>query len=526
MPAASMTSAARLISNPNFKSGWGAVLTPQTNEVIRSVKKEADGMYRLQTARDRPVSPTSIYTALFWEARNFRKPTIVYTPAVDDELQLFSEEGKGFDKARKEIRKKTSDNVDGSNFHFHPIFNYMRDCRFTLWPIHLPVQDVWVTVIMQIGDISTNVQELYTRFDREVVTCAIVDPFPNERDDRQYFVKERLAEILEEGRIYLPDSAMIESFTTEDVREAWETGHVAYAVCREFIRRLRVLNYQQDCGRVVNTDLLWTEFEEHHDIDSYRESMMAACAHRTIRNSGYHVRMALEVPSEKSNYNPDDLNPFFEDLPDEWFTTSKKKSTSKSQAKTSKKDESITVRASTPASEHESDMSQLHDSESDGHGSEDAEVEADADIEANAEANAEIDAEVDVEAEAEAGPVVENDVYTPTNPAFDGHDTPAESPVLESIEVEEPEEPEEPHAHEVVVTDIDQGLEEQGNTSLGLVTPEPSREATPTPVTAMQPTVEDEEEPSRLPTLKRKLDDDDDDAEQPPTKRTKIEDFE
>lgn len=92
MPAAPMTSAARLISNPNFKSGWGAVLTPKTNEVIRSVKKEADGMYRLQTARDRPISATSIYTALFWEARNFRKPSIVFTPAVDDELQLFSEE--------------------------------------------------------------------------------------------------------------------------------------------------------------------------------------------------------------------------------------------------------------------------------------------------------------------------------------------------------------------------------------------------------------------------------------------------
>ncbi|KAI1658640.1 hypothetical protein F4813DRAFT_40272 [Daldinia decipiens] len=497
MPAAPMTSAARLISNPNFKSGWGAVLTPKTNEVIRSVKKEADGMYRLQTARDRPISPTSIYTSLFWEARNFRKTSIVFTPAVDDELQLFSEEGKGFDKARKEIRKKASDNIDDASFH--PLFKSMRDCRFTLWPIHLPVQDVWVTVILQIGEISTNFQESSTRFDREVVACAIVDPLPNDRDDRRHFIKERLAEILEDGCIYLPDSAMIESFTTEDVYEAWETGHVAYAICREFIRRLKVLNYQEDCGRAVNTDLLWTAFEEHFDIDSYRESMMASCAHRTIRNSGYLVRMALEVPSEKSNYNPDSLNAFFEDQPDEWFTKPKAKPTSKARAKPSQKGESITALATAPASEHGSEVSQPNDPESDGNGS---------------------------DQDTDADPVPESDVYTSTEPVLDGHDKPLESPVLESIEAEEP------HAYAAVVTDSDQGLQEQGNTCQDLSIPELSREATPVPVVEMQATPEEAEPgcstPASTPAsspAKRKLDELDD-AEQPPTKRVKIEDAE
>ncbi|KAI1651079.1 uncharacterized protein F4817DRAFT_326671 [Daldinia loculata] len=494
MPAAPMTSAARLISNPNFKSGWGAVLTPKTNEVIRSVKKEADGMYRLQTARDRPISATSIYTALFWEARNFRKPSIVFTPAVDDELQLFSEEGKGFDKARKEIRRMASDNINDASFH--PLFKSMRNCRFTLWPIHLPVQDVWVTVILQIGGISTNFQESPNRFDREVVACAIVDPLPNDRDDRRHFVKERLAEILEDGCIYLPDNAMVESFTTEDVHEAWATGHVAYAVCREFIRRLRVLNYQEDCGHAVNTGLLWTGLEEHHDIDSYRESMMAACAHRTIRNSGYHVRMALEVPSEKSNYNPDGLNPFFEDQQDEWFTKSKAKAkaTGKARAKASQKNEIIVAQALTPASEHGSDVSQLNDLESDGH---------------------------DSDQDADADPVPESDVYTPTKPTFDGHDKPVESPVLESIEAEES------HAHEAVGTDSNQGLQELGNTFPSLSIPELSREATPVPVAEMQATPEEAEPGFSTPT-KRKLDevDDVDDGEQPPAKRAKIEDAE
>ncbi|KAF3054992.1 hypothetical protein GL218_07669 [Daldinia childiae] len=495
MPAAPMTSAARLISNPNFKSGWGAVLTARTNQVIRSVKKEADGMYRLQTARDRPISPTSIYTSLFWEARNFRKSSIVYTPAVDDDLPLFSEEGKGFDKARKEICRKEFENINDAEFH--PLFKPMRDCKFTLWPIHLPVQDVWVTVILQIGAISTNSQASPTLFDREVLACAIIDPLPNDRDDRRHFILERLAEILEDGCIHLPDSAMIESFTTDDVPEAWATGHVAYAVCREFIRRLKVLNYQEDCGRAVNTDLLWTEFEEHHDIDSYRESMMAACAHRTIRKSGYVVRMALEVPSEKSNYYPDSLNPFFEDQPDEWFTKSKAKSARKTQVKTPKKDESVTAPVSTAVSEHGSDVSQPNDLESDGHDS-----DQDADVEQ----------------------VPESDVYTPTKPAFDGHDKPMGSPVLENIENIKSEEP---HAYEAVVIDSYQGLQEQGNTCPGPIIPEPLREATPVPVAEVQATPEEAESSCPSPA-KRKLDELDgvDDREEPPMKKAKIEDDE
>ncbi|KAI0101136.1 hypothetical protein F4814DRAFT_106235 [Daldinia grandis] len=506
MPAAPMTSAARLISNPNYKSGWGAVLTPETNEVIRSVKKEADGLYRLQTARDRPISAASMYTALFWEARNFRKTYIVFTPAVDDELPLFSEEGKGFDMARKQIRKTAFDNIDNSKIH--PLFKPMRDCKYTLWPVHLPTQNVWVTIILRIGELPTNSQGYSTSFDRQVVECAIVDPLRNGRDHRRHFVKERLAEILKEGCIHLPDSAMIESFTTEDVREAWTTGHVAYAVCREFVRRLNVLKYQEDCSRFVNTDLLWAELEEHHDIDSYRESMMAACAHRTIRNSGYLVRMALEVPSEKSNHNPDGLNPFFEDQPNEWFTKSKAKPASKAQIKTPEKEVSILAQVPTPVSELGSDASQPIDLESDGH---------------------------DSDQDTDADPLPESDVYTPTKPVFDDHEEPVETPVLDSIEVEEPhahEEPveipilesidvEESHAHEEAETDSNQSLQEQGTTCPDFSILEPLGEATPVPATETQATPEVQELKCSVPA-KRKLDD----GELPPAKRVKIEDAE
>ncbi|KAI1483506.1 hypothetical protein F4774DRAFT_426619 [Daldinia eschscholtzii] len=475
MPAAPITSAARLIANPAFKSGWGAVLTPEVNDVVRSVRTEASGMYQLQTARDGPVLAVSMYTALFWEARKFRNLSKVFTPAITDELQLFLEKGEGCDAARAVIRKKASDNIEDAQFH--PLLKSMRDYKFTIWPVHLPTQNVWVTVILQIREISKDIQGS-SRYDREVVACAIVDPYPCMRDDRRDFIKRRLSEILEEGCIRLPDSAVAGSFTTEDVQDTWATGHVAYAVCREFIRRLKVLNYKEDCGHTVNTDLLWSPFEQHHDVDSYRESMMAACAHRTIQNSNYLVRMALEVPSKKSNHEPNRLNALLVDRNDEWFTKPKTKSPRKVNVKVSVQEENEAVAPLTPRSEHGSYVSQPSDLEDYDDEDEDEDT----------------DAELEVGVEAQAYPLSPAFLNGPTQPMTMARDIPMKMSVVESIE-------EEPLNLGLVRVEDHEDLQDQGDIQLDHCTKERSRETTPAKRCA-------------------------DDAEEPAAKRVKIEDAE
>ncbi|KAI8962592.1 hypothetical protein F5Y11DRAFT_322098 [Daldinia sp. FL1419] len=418
MPSLQITAAARLISNPEFKSGWGATLSQEINDVVRTVRADAAGVYQLQVARDRPIYPASIYTAMFWEARHYRKSSTIFTPAVYDTLPLFEEEeGGNARRAMATVTKKTTTDTD--EIKYHPLLESIRDSQFTLWPVHIPSENIWVTIILQIQAIPENVRG-DTSFDREVVACAIIDPFPEERDERRENVKGKLSKVLDGGYIRFPEHAMIETFTTEDIEESWETGYVAYALCREFIRRMNVLKFREDRGHVVNPDLLWAGFEEHHDIDSYRELMMAACANRTIRKSGYRVRMALEVPSEKGNHNRDLLDPHVDDLPDQWFPESKKKAR-KTPAPPPQVDQEANAAVAIPVPEQEQEEPQLSDSGSEGHYSD---YEAD---------------EVDEDAylAAQATHEAPDRAYSPSQPALGSYDELAENPIPENVKIEE-----------------------------------------------------------------------------------------
>ncbi|KAI1803965.1 hypothetical protein F4811DRAFT_307295 [Daldinia bambusicola] len=481
MPAAPLTSAGRLVANPDFKSGWGAVLTPDINEVVRSVRKEAGATYRLQAARDEPISAASMYTALFWEARNFRNSLTVFTPAITDELKLFAREDEVYGTARAVIRKKASENI--SDTKFHPLLKSIRDSKFTLWPVRLPLENIWVTIILQLGGIPEDSQESPLCYDRDVVACAIVDPYPSAREVRRNFVKERLSEILEEGCIRFNDSAVMGSFTTEDVRETWATGHVAYAVCREFIRRLNVLKYQEDCGHSVSTFLLWTPFEQHHDVDSYRESIMAACAHRTIQNSNYLIRMALEVPSKKSNHEPGRLDPHVEDLKDAWFTKPKTKTPRKAELEVPEQ-ESIVVAPLTPVSENGSHVSQSnYQDESDE--DEDADADDDEDKYKNEYVHANL--------------VPQDGAYASSSLTLNEDDKPVVSQIIQSIEVEHN------YSHEEVSAGVNQDLQERDDAR-----------------SEDHPKDHPEEQPREVTPAKRGLDDEED----PSSKRIKLEDAE
>ncbi|KAI1472627.1 uncharacterized protein F4812DRAFT_19715 [Daldinia caldariorum] len=490
MPATPLTSAGRLVADPDFKSGWGAVLTPEINEVVRSVRKEAGATYRLQTARDEPITVASMYTALFWEARNFRNSSTVFIPAITEEFKLFAEEDEVFDASRAVIRKKASENIRDTEFH--PLLKSIRDSKFTLWPVRLPLEDIWVTIALQLGGISEGSkgsQGSPLHYDREVVACAIIDPYPSARDDRRNFVKKRLAEILGEGCIRFNDGVVMGTFTTEDISKLWETGHVAYAICREFIRRLNVLKYQEDCGHSVSTSLLWSPFEQHHDVDSYRESIMAACAHRTIQNSNYLVRMALEVPSKKSNHEPGRLDPHVEDLKDSWFTKPKTKTPRKAEVEVPEQD-NIVVAPLTPVSEHGSRVSQSNNqNEYDDDDDDDVdEEEEEDDEEEDADADADADENIHTDLVSQGG------AYTPSSPVLNEDEKPVGDQIIQSIE--------EPHdSHEEVSTEVSQDLQEQDDTPPEGDTKEQPREVTP---------------------AKRERDDE----EGPPTKRTKLEDTE
>ncbi|KAI3317370.1 hypothetical protein HD806DRAFT_515297 [Xylariaceae sp. AK1471] len=104
-------------------------------------------------------------------------------------------------------------------------------------------------------------------------------------------------------------------------QHAWQTGLIAYAVSREFLRRLKALLWRRDRYRSENDDeeLLWADFEEDYNFDAYRQCLMSSCAHQCIEKSDYTIRLALEVPSEDSNYQPDLLRrqKAVEELPDE-----------------------------------------------------------------------------------------------------------------------------------------------------------------------------------------------------------------
>ncbi|KAL7621668.1 hypothetical protein AAE478_008995 [Parahypoxylon ruwenzoriense] len=326
MPPSLPTCAARVIRNDWLDYGWGTALSPEANRTVWRIREESNAMNRLQISRDRPVDAASIRAALFWEHRHMVQQRIVSTPAADY-LSLFAREREVFKDSLNGIRRKFSEGFE--NVTIHPLFEGMRGRKFTLWPVR--IDDTWVTIILQIesGPVTAQIPHVY--FDREVTKIAIIDPFPEGRRSRQSLIERRLREFLLEGCINFSATALTESFETRDVLSEWETGYVAYAISREFLRRLKVLIHRSQLVPNVSTDFLWGPFEEHYSIDAYRESLLAACAHQTIEKSGYLVRLALEVPSSKSKHNPDSLSHIKadsvilapEEVPDELYTSFK-----------------------------------------------------------------------------------------------------------------------------------------------------------------------------------------------------------
>ncbi|KAI1137558.1 hypothetical protein F5Y05DRAFT_387596 [Hypoxylon sp. FL0543] len=292
--------------------------------MVLRARKDAEAMYQLQLRKDRPISVASLRSAIFWEHRHLAMPTIVSTPALDEELEfeLFSDTSDGWKSGLDKLLKiyHTGFGV----YQMHNMFGPIRRCEFTLWNIR--IDEAWVTLFFRLESKPMETRD-GEHFDREVSQLAIVDPWPKDRQVRRQLIETRLPSILGQGCIDLK-SSVIETFPMEDIKDAWSTGHLAYAVSREIFRRLRVLihrrGYLNDHENAdADTDFLWDGFEEHYDIGGYRQSLMAACAHQTIEKSSYHVRLSLEVPSEKSKHEPLDLHDVplgYQHSPDEVYT--------------------------------------------------------------------------------------------------------------------------------------------------------------------------------------------------------------
>ncbi|KAI0894336.1 hypothetical protein F4806DRAFT_498118 [Annulohypoxylon nitens] len=326
MPSAQPICAARIIRSKHMKCGWGAVLSKETNDAVATVKDEANGMYLMQISRDRAVAATSLRTALFWERRNAPWDALVSValPALSFELEvdLFCE-GGSYEKGINAIERTYNSPMPDSTItrvNMHPVFGPIRDRPYTFWPIE--INGIWVTVILKIEGHRVEHRDATSHRDRRVSKYTIIDPFQVDRMARRTLLQERLPLILEEGCIEFESNnpnVMTDSFLRSDVEESWATGLVSYAVCRELFRRLRVIDFRRQQKNDLSHDLLWREFEEDFNLDVYRQSLMAACAHKTIEKSGFIVRMALEVPSEKAEHNPDALLPPTACQPDEVY---------------------------------------------------------------------------------------------------------------------------------------------------------------------------------------------------------------
>ncbi|KAI0172923.1 hypothetical protein GGR52DRAFT_591436 [Hypoxylon sp. FL1284] len=336
MAPAPPTCAARIIRNEPLQNGWGAALTGETNAAVNKVKKYAKDCYGFQLHRERPVDASALSSALFWEHRHVVQPHIVSTPAADYG-GLFNRELKLSNLKLWAIKPRA-----GTDFlEVNALFGPMRDREFTVWPVQVPEgksdeNKCWVTVIMRVEPTEVVVNTSSKYIDRVVTDIAIMDSLlssSKRRDSRQKLVEKRLAEILELGGIEFSEAAERHELQTEGTMDSWATGYIAYAVCREFLRRLKVLIHRRQRLERVPEHFLWYLFEETYNIHTYRESLMAACAHQTIEMSGYRVRMALDVPSEKTNHKPDELSHLKvksvmsppEDVPDEDYKASSPK---------------------------------------------------------------------------------------------------------------------------------------------------------------------------------------------------------
>ncbi|KAI8631623.1 hypothetical protein F5Y19DRAFT_493499 [Xylariaceae sp. FL1651] len=300
------TSAARLVSSVWVKYGWHKPLSGEVKAIVQNVKLMADSMYMLQIRRDRPIESLSLRNGLFWEHRQLANQRIVSTPAADH-LDFFSREEGSFHETIGKICKRVSD----SECRMHYFFENMREREFLLWPVE--IDGAWIIIIARIQPKSSLVTEKshpgHEFADRAVTDLAIVDPLPENREDRRSLIMRRLPLILTEGCIERSPDVIIRNIDLAHAQSHWETGLIAYAFSREFLRRLKTLDWRRArFGHINEREVLWNDFEEEYNLDAYRESLMSACAHQTIENSGYNVRLALEVPSEESNFEPNLLS--------------------------------------------------------------------------------------------------------------------------------------------------------------------------------------------------------------------------
>ncbi|TGJ84669.1 hypothetical protein E0Z10_g4101 [Xylaria hypoxylon] len=327
------TAAARLMSSPYIKFGWHKPLGGDVKEAIQGVSSIADSMYMLQLERERPIESLSLRNGLFWERRQLENQFLVSTPAVDH-LDLFPEEDEVFQDTLHKIGKRPIDNLNLSQeevdsyqdtvntvfkklvekedgFHLHYLFGAIRSREFLILPVD--IKGYWITVIARFQrkkDLDGN-QILTEYTDMEITDLAVVDPLPAKlRGTRRELVIDRLRGILAEGCIDFEHHNLQEIAVREIEAKSskWQTGLIAYAISREFLRRLKVLQYRRENGGDAHDqEFLWAPFEEHYNFDAYRQGLMSACAHQCIEGSAYKIRLALEVPSEDSNYHREQL---------------------------------------------------------------------------------------------------------------------------------------------------------------------------------------------------------------------------
>ncbi|KAI8950092.1 hypothetical protein F4801DRAFT_550294 [Xylaria longipes] len=311
------TAAARLISSPYVKFGWHKPLGGDIKETVQHISSMADSMYMLQISRDRPIDSLSLRNGIFWEHRQLADESIVSTPALDH-IDLFPVDDESFQDTLRKISKQPFFEQEG--FLLHYLFETLRSREFLL--LATEVCGEWVTIITRTRPRIQSGSNL--RFDREVTDLAIIDPQPSGRQFRRELINRRLPLILEEGCIQLSTTELVNSRfpltfaeTQATVRDIvvpnlasdepsnWQSGLVAWAISHEFLRRLKILQFRRSRATgSSDEDFLWAAFEEQYNFDTYRENLISACAHQTIETSGYRVRLALEVPSDDSNYQP------------------------------------------------------------------------------------------------------------------------------------------------------------------------------------------------------------------------------
>ncbi|TRX90892.1 hypothetical protein FHL15_008097 [Xylaria flabelliformis] len=296
------TAAARLISSPYIKFGWHRPLSGEIKEMVQRLGPTADSMYMLQTDQDRPIDSLSLRNGIFWEHRKLHDASIVATPALDH-IDLFPFCDELFEETLGKIGKRRSDDNEGLLLHY--LFEPLRSREFLVLPIQ--IEGTWVTIITRMGP------KLELDSDLEVTDLAIIDPVLNDNASRRELICRRLVSILAEGCIQLPTTATVRDIMVTNLacNQSHLSGLVAYAVSREFLRRLKVLQYRRSCadGPSEDEDFLWENFEERYNLDAYRQDLTSACAYQTIEASDYQVRLALEVPSDDANYQPSLLRP-------------------------------------------------------------------------------------------------------------------------------------------------------------------------------------------------------------------------